>query len=772
MSREFNPRVSIIIPVYNGSNYISEAIDSALSQTYKNIEIVVVNDGSNDDGKTHQICESYGQQINYFYKKNGGVASALNFGIEKMNGEYFSWLSHDDLYYPQKIEKQINELSQLKDKRTIIYSGIEIIDERGQSLGINDFSKKYERTQLNKSLFPFFNLLLNGCTMLVHKTIFKDIGIFDTKLPTTQDYDLWFRILRESKIFYSDEILVKSRSHPEQSSKAKINAHIQECNEFWLNVFNSITKKEIKELYPSELEFYMELYKSFKEATLYSEVILFLEGKALEYASKEYFNEIETQHREEILLKIHENLFGSNIQTSVLKNFLTIQSKKKPRLLFFTGNWSDRGGINRVISVVSSILSSSYEIFVCCIHESGNVNGYKLNPSVKLIEIEESDFSFLPQLQKLIGIDIFIGSNNCFAPLLKMYPTMEDLGIKVIMWNHENYFFPLYKGDYNNILRLREEIYKKVSIVLWLSKGSALIGSVFNDNSVVMENPLSFSSNINQINTDNFDSGNLISVARYNSYQKRIDRLIRVFAKILEKRPKTKLYIVGPYDLSMKFFDGYYKSVSDLIKELRIPKENLIFIGEVKKVEKHYPKAAINVLTSEYEGFGVTILEAGFWGLPSVIFSGSGSAELITDGIDGYVIKDGNEEVMADKIVSLLSNLETYKEMSKNAEKLALKYEQSVIGEKWKNLINELLTGRKTKNIVKQEFSAELLEDAFITYEKIILEKSMVLERRQENVLSKFKYKLRRLRELIKVQGYKVTLKNLSYKIKSKLVKT
>ena len=103
MKDAFNPLVSIIIPVYNGENYLAEAINSALSQTYNNIEVIVINDGSKD--QTDTICKSYGDRIKYLKKENGGVASALNFGIDNMNGEYFSWLSHDDLYLPDKVLK-------------------------------------------------------------------------------------------------------------------------------------------------------------------------------------------------------------------------------------------------------------------------------------------------------------------------------------------------------------------------------------------------------------------------------------------------------------------------------------------------------------------------------------------------------------------------------------------------------------------------------------------------------------------------------------------
>ena len=144
------PLVSIIIPVYNGANYMREAIDSALAQTYKNIEIIVVNDGSKDNGKTEEIALSYGDQIHYFSKENGGCASALNVGIKNMKGEYFSWLSHDDLYYPSKIEHQINILNELDNKDTIIYGGYELIDEKSLSLRFIKPDEKYPKEKLNK----------------------------------------------------------------------------------------------------------------------------------------------------------------------------------------------------------------------------------------------------------------------------------------------------------------------------------------------------------------------------------------------------------------------------------------------------------------------------------------------------------------------------------------------------------------------------------------------------------------------------------------------
>jgi hypothetical protein len=106
-----NPKVSIVIPVYHGSDYLRTAVDSALGQTYSKIEVIVVNDGSTDDGATRAVCLSYDDRIKYYEKTNGHVASALNFGIRHMSGEYFSWLSHDVYYQPERIALQVTALA-------------------------------------------------------------------------------------------------------------------------------------------------------------------------------------------------------------------------------------------------------------------------------------------------------------------------------------------------------------------------------------------------------------------------------------------------------------------------------------------------------------------------------------------------------------------------------------------------------------------------------------------------------------------------------------
>lgn len=240
----FYPKVSVIMPVYNGANYLREAIDSVVGQTYKNIEIIVVNDGSKDDGQTESVALSFGDKIRYFKKENGGVATALNLGIQEMTGEYFSWLSHDDLYYPEKIETQIRLLATLADNKTILYGGYELINPASKAIGTVRPSARYPLAKLNTPLFGLLRGLVNGCTLLVHKDHFTRAGLFDPALRTTQDYALWFKMFREANIMFSEEILVRTRIHDERGT-FKIPNHLDECNQLWIGFLDEITAQEM-----------------------------------------------------------------------------------------------------------------------------------------------------------------------------------------------------------------------------------------------------------------------------------------------------------------------------------------------------------------------------------------------------------------------------------------------------------------------------------------------------------------------------------------------
>lgn len=235
-----NPLVSVIIPVYNGSNYLRQAIDSALTQTYQHREVIVVNDGSNDGGKTENIARSYGDRIRYFYKENGGVASALNKGIKEMHGAYLSWLSHDDVYLPEKLALQIIHLSRF-NKKVILYGDFEFIDKNSTYL------KTVRKGNIDPRHFRYYLVTSNpihGCTALIPKECFDKVGLFDETLKSTQDYAMWFNLAEHYDFVHISDVLIKSRFHSEQGIH-NIPTHLQECNIFLEWSISKLTHDEI-----------------------------------------------------------------------------------------------------------------------------------------------------------------------------------------------------------------------------------------------------------------------------------------------------------------------------------------------------------------------------------------------------------------------------------------------------------------------------------------------------------------------------------------------
>lgn len=232
-----NPKVTIVIPVYNGSKYMQDAINSALLQTYKNIEVIVVNDGSNDDGKTDHIAKSYGKKINYFVQKNGGVSSALNLGIKNMTGKYFSWLSHDDIYDRDKIQVQIDFLNNIGMEDVILYSDYKVYNENF-NLKLAVKLKQYKSSSIRFGLITSANI--NFCSALIPRKCFEIVGLFNEKLRCTPDGDMLFRLSEKFEYFYVPKSLVIIRSHHNQVSYTNSNMD-REQNDFYIDCLKKIS---------------------------------------------------------------------------------------------------------------------------------------------------------------------------------------------------------------------------------------------------------------------------------------------------------------------------------------------------------------------------------------------------------------------------------------------------------------------------------------------------------------------------------------------------
>jgi glycosyltransferase involved in cell wall biosynthesis len=190
-----HPLVSVIIPTYDARQYVCDAIDSALAQTYRDTEIIVVDDGSSD--ATGELLQhKYGNRIGYLYKENGGPASARNLGIRNSRGEFIAFLDADDLWLPEKLEKQLAVF----DEDTLLVGC-------GEN-SLNDGSVE----RIDFETFAIKNRFANS-GVVIRRAALEKVGMFDERQEfiAVEDWDMWLRLSKvgDVKLLHRNLITIR-----------------------------------------------------------------------------------------------------------------------------------------------------------------------------------------------------------------------------------------------------------------------------------------------------------------------------------------------------------------------------------------------------------------------------------------------------------------------------------------------------------------------------------------------------------------------------------
>lgn len=205
-------RVTVVIPTYNRSRFVREAVASVLAQREVPMEVIVVDDGSTDD--TASVLQAFGGAIVSVFQAHRGVSAARNRGIQMAGGEWIAFLDSDDLWLPGKLKAQLDFFSQNPGIR--ICQTEEIWMRNGKRLN----PKKHHRKPQGHA----FPLLLERClvspsAVVIHRELFQEVGTFDESLPACEDYDLWLRIgYRYPLGLLDDSLIVKRGGHADQLS--------------------------------------------------------------------------------------------------------------------------------------------------------------------------------------------------------------------------------------------------------------------------------------------------------------------------------------------------------------------------------------------------------------------------------------------------------------------------------------------------------------------------------------------------------------------------
>ena len=308
-----HPKVTTAIPVYNGANFLGQAIESALGQTYGNMEVIVVNDGSTDGGATDAVARSYGGRIRYIVQENQGVGGAMNTAVAHMTGDVFTWLSHDDIHLPEKTASQIDYHRRLGKKDAILFSDFYLINEQGEIW--HETQLPFEQ-YLKTPMLPLHTGAINGCTLFMPAHILREFGPFDASLRHVQDYDLWNKILSRHEFFLQRKTLVKYRTHPGQDHESRKSEAAIEGDALWIRMLESRSEIERVHLFGSRKKFYAAM-ASFLDLTPYKRAAAYahtqleaIAGSTLVSVIIPFFNEIDKVLRAagSVLAQSHGNV--------------------------------------------------------------------------------------------------------------------------------------------------------------------------------------------------------------------------------------------------------------------------------------------------------------------------------------------------------------------------------------------------------------------------------------------------------------------------------
>lgn len=597
----FNPKVSIVIPVYNGKNYLSEAIDSALGQTYKNLEVIVINDGSTDNGATEIIAKSYGDKIRYFSKPNGGVSSALNLGIEKMTGEYFSWLSHDDMYYPDKIQFQIDSLSKEDNKEVVFFGDYDLINESSiqfASIKVKSFPKKRIKYELIKSS-P-----IHGCTLLIAKSLFTKTGLFDEKLRTSQDYDLWFKMADFADFIHLDKPFVKSRIHGQQGTQS----------------MSEVMRKESEQLYLREVPKILTRDSGYSAG----EVIACARGLVREYCFESAAlaislipaSKITTSSIKKLFFYFFDLLFYKAVYYR--RKMVKKRSFKKSILIVTPGFFPLPGGLSEHSYLIGKeFVKRGYKVDVLTERLKRELAKTEVIDGMCVTRVSYIKKRNILGLLRIICETVFFLIRNrkkyafCIIRTISLYAILIGFLKRVKILPYRTYCSAESGGENDEISEIALRPWHK-ALFMFL-RGNSYINSNNHDNTrhyiengvpkqkiTIVYNGIDMSDYASSKYPKKIDT--FIFMSELNA-AKGIAELLDAFRAVLKVYPDKKLYIGG--------YGKMEEHIKSYIIENRL-QDNLFFDGYISKDAKKafFEKGDCFVFPSYSEGFGIVTAEA------------------------------------------------------------------------------------------------------------------------------------------------------------------
>ena len=630
-----HPKVSVIIPAYNHEKYVGEAIQSVLDQTFKDFELIIINDGSTDHTEA-EILKFRDERIQYYSQENRGLSRTLNRGINLARGEFFNFLPSDDIFLPEKLTIQLKAFEESEDIG-VVFSYHLAVDGEGKEVRddpiVDWFTVPFETKE---EIFPalFERNFLSVPTALVRMECFRNVGLFDESLKTAQDYDLWMRILKYHDLRLIKKILLKLRWHGKNLTYRVTPETELERAKVLLKAYRNLT---IEDIFPS--------LRHRKDAVVYAEayekLATYMEKSGLpalipiSQIYKDKATGLKEKEREiPYPLKDPEEEEEWKFAES------DIGETKRINLLI-EAPFLDKGGVENVIyGIATKINSSLFNPVIVCTEGGGQI-AEKIRSAGIPVEVlgEEKEKEYLEILRRY-RIDL-VNSHYSFLGT----PIAHQRGIPIVSFLHSIYSW--YSHCILDQFRIADQYISKYVAV------SPLVASFARYRFNIAPHRMKVIPN--GIDIDHLKRGERLGQLTRNdlgmkeedfiflhvgaiNQAKMHNLLIAAMKEVIKTNPFIKLLCVGQI-----LDEDYNQFILEKVEEYKLD-PYIKFVGFVENPVPYYQLADAFVLPSLVEGWGLTILEAMYYELPLIITPVGAAQEVIDDNDIGLLIENCCED--------------------------------------------------------------------------------------------------------------------------------
>ncbi len=659
-------KISIIVPVYNVEKYIDKCLKSLVHQTLQDIEIIIVNDGTQD--KSEEIIEKYVREnqnkIKYYEKSNGGLSSARNHGLEYATGEYIAFLDSDDYVESNMYEEMYN----LAKKENADMVECDFILEWGFGKKIFDKRREYKTKEnmMKKPRVVAWNKIYKREILNKYKIRFPEGLIYE-------DLEFFLKLLPHlNRISYINKYFI----HYTQREDSIINKQTEKIENIFKildNIFDYYKEQNIYSNYEKELKY---MSRRILLGSSMKRIIKIKDG----------------QLRRRLLLKtvIYLLRFGSKRN---LVNIKTIDGDNKLKICFGITKL-DIGGAERVLVDIVNELIKDYDITIFTIYGGGEFEK-ELNPNIKRKSLykKEKKNVFIPIYVLLCGKLIYnkylkekydVDIAFLEGPITRIFSYKGNN--KKIAWVH-NDIDKVFGNDYKSKIKkyIDKRIYKRFDNIIFvseqnkksfediygnLSKRKILYNYINKERVIRLAKEKIWEDT--KFTTNNSKSEKKFIIVSRLVKQKGIDRLIRVHRKLLDEGLNHRIYVIGEGE--------EWNNLNTLAKKLNVEK-SFIFLGKKINPYPYMKQADYFILASYFEGYGMVLEEAKI--LEKIILVTDTAAKEAVINYDKKIIIDNNEDAIFDEIKNVLQG----KNIFFNEENKKYDYDNNYLLEQIKNIL-------------------------------------------------------------------------------------